>query len=101
MVWGNRKTLRYLRDLGFKTFCDQWDESYDTVYDFYRLDRIVDNVKKMKSLDDKMEWFKRCEDVTCHNQELALKMSWDSSKQYGMLKKVWLELIADRGMYQI
>lgn len=101
MVWGNRKTLRYLRELGFKTFPELWDESYDTVYDFYRLDRIIRNVIEAKKIEDKMEWFKRCEDSVCHNQEMALKMSWDSSRQYGMLNKIWCELISNKERYLI
>lgn len=94
IIWGNRNLLRYLRDLGFRTFSDIWDESYDARHDFYRLERIIDTIKSIKGIDDRMEWFKRCEDIVCHNQELALKMSWGTSDQCIKLKKVWDDLIS-------
>lgn len=93
IVWGNRKTLRYLRDLGFKTFSDTIDEGYDTKYDFYRLDHIVNEVLKINSISDKLEWFKRCEDAIRHNHELVSSMSWDSGRQCATLKSIWRDLL--------
>jgi len=93
LVWGNRKTLRYLRDLGFKTFANSWDERYDTKYDFYRLDHLIEEVSTINSIHDKLEWFKRSEDMVRHNHELVSKMSWDSSKQCITLRNLWNDML--------
>lgn len=94
IVWGNRTLLRHLRELGFKTFDGMLDESYDSKHDFYRLEQIIESIKSIRNIRDRLEWFKRCEDVVCHNQELASKMSWLTSRQYLKLRKIWDELVA-------
>jgi hypothetical protein len=43
--------LSFLRDRGFKTFNDVWDESYDEIVDLEeRVDRIIDIVKEISNL---------------------------------------------------
>ena len=39
---GNRGALRYLRDYGFKTFGDLWDESYDDLDAQHRITAVAD-----------------------------------------------------------
>lgn len=49
MIWGQPGSLVYLKKLGFETFENLFDESYDTIEDYnIRLDRIVDNLKNLK-----------------------------------------------------
>tara|TARA_B110000495_G_C23002215_1_gene591603 strand:- start:50 stop:1369 length:1320 start_codon:yes stop_codon:yes gene_type:complete len=68
MVLGNRNSLTELKKLGYKTF-DKWiDESYDTASDCERFEKIIDNLKKIISIEDKLEWFKEMEDVLTHNR---------------------------------
>ena len=46
IVWGNPNTLSYLRSIGFETFPEFFDESYDSVYNEKdRLNIILDNVE--------------------------------------------------------
>ena len=49
VVFGQTGTLAYLHELGFETFENLFDESYDTVEDQpTRLAQIVDNVQNFK-----------------------------------------------------
>lgn len=96
IVFGNRRILRYLRDLGFKTFANTIDESYDTKYDIYRLEGLIDAIKSIKKQEDMLEWFKRNEDALRHNQELALNLSWGKSTQCVKLKQIWNDLLERR-----
>ena len=46
VVAGRSGVLKKLRDLGFKTFSDYWDESYDNISDSNtRMDAVVDTVE--------------------------------------------------------
>jgi hypothetical protein len=45
--------LKYLRELGFYTYSDLWDESYDEELDYVkRIDKIVDLCNNL----DKFDW---------------------------------------------
>lgn len=51
IVYGNPNTLFELRNMGFQTFPELFDESYDTIEDeTKRLNAIVENVKKLCAL---------------------------------------------------
>lgn len=55
IVWGNPHTLKRLKQLGFETFPEFFDESYDAIIDNdKRLQKIVENVQHLcnKSLDE-------------------------------------------------
>lgn len=68
MVLGNKHSLKELKKLGYKTF-DKWiDESYDEMDDCARFEKIIDNLKKIVSIKDKISWFKEMEDVIKHNR---------------------------------
>lgn len=68
MVLGNKHSLKELKKLGYKTF-DKWiDESYDEMSDCERFEKIIDNLKKIVSIEDKISWFKEMEDVIKHNR---------------------------------
>lgn len=68
MVLGNKHSLKELKKLGYKTF-DKWiDESYDEMSDCERFEKIIDNLKKIVSIKDKISWFKEMEDVIKHNR---------------------------------
>lgn len=45
------KSLDYLKNYGFKTFSNFWDESYDNEYNHYkRLDKIIDVISYLSTL---------------------------------------------------
>ena len=59
LIWGNPKSLSYLRFQGFETFENLFDESYDHAPDDRRLQIIVDNVKNFNCVEyDNLTWQK-------------------------------------------
>lgn len=70
-------TLEYIRKLGFKTFNNFWDESYDTETDHNkRLEMIysvLDGIKQ-KSIEELKMLLVEMQDILDHNQKLANKI---------------------------
>ena len=80
MVLGNPHTLKYLKELGFKTFDKWWDESYDNMLVLRdRANVIVNNILKFKEYGDKelLEFREEMKDILIHNQKLFRKMIID------------------------
>lgn len=70
--------LKKLKELGFKTFSNWWDESYDEIYDS---NERLEKIKKLLlyisswSLDKCNEIYVEMQDVLIHNQKLNEKYS--------------------------
>lgn len=72
-VMGNPNTIKYLHTLGFKTFSDFWDESYDSETNFpKRCEMIVNEVKKLceKPQSELIQMLKDMEEILIHNKKL-------------------------------
>ena len=73
IVIGPYKTLENLRNMGYKTFSDFWDESYDNIEDpIERLIKIVELCKEINEWDNakkKILFYKSMINTT-HNYEL-------------------------------
>lgn len=52
IIFGNRGTLRKLREMGFKTFDKWWDESYDEAWYQDRSEKIISLLEEIASWDD-------------------------------------------------
>jgi hypothetical protein len=73
IVNGNPYSLRKLRDTGFKTFGQWWDESYDNIEDVTsRVHAIIDILKMLKALPHDRLREMRTEMISTlkHNQEV-------------------------------
>ena len=54
VVNGDRGTLRYLKDMGFRTFDKFWDESYDDANsDHIRIGKILEITRQICAMDEK------------------------------------------------
>jgi hypothetical protein len=72
-VMGNPNTIKYLQTLGFKTFGDFWDESYDSEKNYKkRCDMIITEVEKLcnKPQSEMIEMIKNMESILIHNKKL-------------------------------
>lgn len=73
IVNGDNGTLAYLKDLGFKTFSDFWDESYDDngTSDQVKIRKITDIIKDLcsRSKDDLIHMFQDMTPIIKHNHE--------------------------------
>ena len=69
IILGSKGSLKELRKLGYKTF-DGWiDESYDELDTWERFEAIIEAIKKIDAIEDKLEWYKSMEPIIKHNYE--------------------------------
>ena len=93
IVIGCYDTLNYLRSLGFETFSEMFDESYDNEkVDSKRLSMAIDEIEKFCKLSkhEKMARFKKVQKKLIHNQELLFnKIDKKMVKEYrSMFKEI-------------
>lgn len=72
ILFASSGTLKYLREYGFKTFADIWDESYDLVTDpDSRLDKIVNLINLLYQLPESefRNLINRCRPIVEHNRQ--------------------------------
>lgn len=81
-------SLQYLQNIGFKTFGDVWDESYDKIDDDEnRMTKIYQLVKSLSDKSDE-EWldiYKKVKEILIHNRNHLLTFAQnqtDISEQY-------------------
>ena len=96
-------SLEYLKIIGFKTFSDFWDESYDTIVDdSERMDKIYKLIKQLimkKSDEEWVELYKKIKPILIYNRNHLLKFQKDheqiSEKWSDKLKKLAYESIEE------
>lgn len=70
ILFGNPNSLQKLKQMGFKTFSNWWDENYDTELDFTKkLEKIMDVVYTIAgwSIDELYSKTQEMEEVLVHN----------------------------------
>jgi hypothetical protein len=72
IVVGNKGSLAKLKEMGYKTFEGFIDESYDQLPTFERFDAIIEAIKKIDAIEDKMAWYKSMEDILTHNYNVLM-----------------------------
>jgi hypothetical protein len=69
-------TLKYLKEQGFKTFSDFWDESYDECENheqrLFKIFEVIDFING-KSMNELREMYAKMSDILEHNKELLNK----------------------------
>jgi hypothetical protein len=70
IIWGNKNSLHYMREMGYKTFHPYIDETYDTLSTWDRMTAIGQALKKFHDIPDKLDWYKRISDILVHNLEV-------------------------------
>lgn len=67
-------TLKYLKEEGFKTFSDFWDESYDTIENhedrLLAIFKLIDFIND-KSIDDLRDMYRQMLPILEHNEQLV------------------------------
>ena len=91
---GRPHTLKILKEIGFKTFSDFWDESYDEIEDnSIRIETVYNLIKKLILLDNK-EWesmYVKMYNILVHNRNLLLKL--DGRNIYARYYKNLIKII--------
>lgn len=71
IICGNKNSLHYLKNLGYKTFEGFIDETYDLLDTWQRYDAIINEIIKIKKMSStqKIEWFTEMRQILDHNYE--------------------------------
>jgi hypothetical protein len=89
VITGTQGSLAYLREYGFKTFGDIWDEGYDLEQDdFKRLEKIAMLLKELdsKTESEKQKIFEQCIPIIEHN--------WNHFYRGAFADVLWRELMS-------
>jgi hypothetical protein len=70
IIMGNKHSLREMKKLGYKTFSNWIDESYDELDNLERMDAIIKVLKDIDKIENKLEWFKSMEEVLKFNYQI-------------------------------
>ena len=70
IIMGNKHSLREMKKLGYKTFSDWIDESYDELDNLERMDAIIKVLKDIDRIENKLEWFMGMEEVLKFNYQV-------------------------------
>jgi hypothetical protein len=83
VINGDKGSLRYLKEMGFKTFGEFWDESYDDEqHDHLRIEKIVGIVKKVCQMSNEQL-------MAQYNQMLPiLEHNYNVLKNYEQFEKL-------------
>lgn len=102
LLYGNKGTLKYLKELGYKTF-DKWiDESYDDIDDHQlRCTKIVGELKKFesKTIEELHQLREEMKEVCLYNQQHFQKLYKEKYDKHAhsreienILLEVWNEI---------
>lgn len=78
---GSKGQLDLYRDIGYKTFDNHFDESYNKLSDDDRLNAIVKLLKQIDAIPDKLAWYESMRDVLEHNYDVALSLYSNDIKE--------------------
>ena len=70
IILGGRNSLRALREMGYRTFEGYIDESYDTMSSHDRMAAIIQELKRIDAIEDKISWFSGMREILEYNYNL-------------------------------
>lgn len=89
IIVGSRHSLMYLRRLGYKTFHPLIDESYDDFEDTERFLAIINSIKKIEQIEDKLIWYEEMKDILMHNLNLFNQIGKGKSVEHNLITKYY------------
>jgi hypothetical protein len=91
LILGNPGSIKQLKEMGFKTFSDYWDESYDDEINFKkRVNMLIQQIKILtsKSFDEWNTLLLSMEPILNHNKNLLLQMERYKKFPNDMIKNI-------------
>ena len=73
IILGNKGSLRRLRELGYKTFDGFIDESYDSLPSHERMLAIIQELKNIDAIPNKLAWYKGMKEIIKHNRRVLFE----------------------------
>lgn len=89
IIVGSKHTLKYLKQLGYRTFDGFIDESYDDCDDNDRFAAIIKSLEKIKQIEDKILWLASMKEILEHNHKLFLSIGNTESFEYQEITKYY------------
>lgn len=78
IVMGNKNSLKKMRELGYKTYDDFIDQTYDELPTHDRLKKIIESIKKIDLIENKLDWYKLLKNDLEYNYNLLMSKNVDS-----------------------
>ena len=77
IIFGNRGSLKRLREMGYKTFSPFINEEYDELPTWERMDAITKELIRLSSMDDteRLNWYTSMSDILTYNFEILFRNS--------------------------
>jgi hypothetical protein len=91
IIFGNRGSLKQLRERGYKTFDGFIDESYDDLPTFERLDAVIQSIKKVSEIKDKLDWYRSMKDILVHNYKTLKANSTKPDTSFKKIEEYYLQ----------
>jgi hypothetical protein len=90
MIMGNKDSMKMMRQIGYKTFDGFIDESYDSLPTHDRLNMIIESIKKVNQIKDKLSWFKEMSEIIEYNYDTLERPpdAYLEIRKYINLKKI-------------
>jgi hypothetical protein len=88
IIMGNKDSMRMMRKMGYKTFDNFIDQKYDSLPTHQRLQTIIESIRNVDNVENKLEWFKLMESDIKHNQETLIGKLFKFPEAYTQLKKL-------------
>lgn len=96
IIVGTRHSLKYLRELGYKTFHPFIDESYDEeADDKLRFFKIMESLKQILSIENKVEWLESMRDRLEHNHRMFIMLNRKKSIEHLALLDYYTEYFSN------
>jgi len=81
IVMGSQDFLGYLRQIGFKTFNDFWDEDYDGFAEQHRYQKILEIIDYIaqQPIDELVDMYQRMQPILDHNYDLLMRQGYETT----------------------
>jgi hypothetical protein len=86
IIMGNKDSMEMMRKIGYKTFDGFIDEGYDHLPTHKRLQYIIESIKKVNNIEDKLKWFSSMEEIIKFNQSVLISKLFKLPDAYVDLK---------------
>ena len=72
LIMVNKDSMSMMRKIGYKTFNNFIDEGFDTLPTHERLKYILESIRKVDKIEDKIEWYKSLEETIEFNYNVLI-----------------------------
>ncbi len=86
LIMGNKDSMAMMRKIGYKTFDGFIDEGFDTLPTHDRLQCIIESIRKIDKIKDKIEWYKSLEEIIEFNYNVLIEKLFKYPDAYTEMK---------------